>query len=124
MFEVEAYDSSWSNVAKGKSATQSSILRHFRAERAIDGKWRTFTHTNDDDAWLQIDLEDTYNIEYLAIKNRYCGKNSYDKEGCLCRLSNASVSLLDADGNVVVSETLGDTCGMHKIYVKFCPSWL
>jgi hypothetical protein len=121
IFELQVY-SSEVNVAKGKSAIQSSTLNNqskFAASRAIDGKYRTFSHTNDANPWLQVDLQDTYSVDFIAIANRYCGRNPSDPKKCLCRLSNARVSLLDASGAVVQSKVIGDTCDMHDVYIDF-----
>jgi hypothetical protein len=121
IFELEVY-SSEVNVARGKSATQSSTLNNqskFAASRTIDGKYGTYSHTNDANPWLQVDLQDTYSVDFIAIANRYCGSNPSDPKKCLCHLSNARVSLLDASGTVVQSKTIGDTCGMHDVYIDF-----
>jgi hypothetical protein len=51
--EVEVFNNEGVNVAKGKPATQSSTLndKHSntnKAELAVDGKFDTFSHTNND----------------------------------------------------------------------------
>jgi hypothetical protein len=122
VFEVEVYPHlSWDNVAQGKSASQSSTLKNrnkFAASRAVDGNFNTFSHTSDQSAWWQVDLEDTYDVDLVWITNRYCGGWN-DPKGCLCRLSYATVSLLDASGSVVSSQSLGDTCDEHDVFIEF-----
>lgn len=117
---MEAY-SRGVNVAEGSTAAQSSTLKNFKAIRAVDGNFQSFSHTalNDSNAWLSVDFGGTEFIETVIISNRYCGRKPSDPLGCLCRLSNARVSLVDADGNTVQSKTLGDTCGILDVFVDF-----
>jgi hypothetical protein len=120
LFELEVY-SSGVNVAKRKTATQSSTLKHLEASRAVDGKFKTFSHTawNDSNAWISVDLGSTQPIETIELSNRYCGRNPSDPKGCLCRLSNAEVSLYDDNDNLIQSKTLGDTCDVLYVGVDF-----
>jgi hypothetical protein len=76
------------NIAKGKNAKQSSTFKSHGAALAIDGDVNTFSHTNDDKAWLEIDLGKMYTINYVTIVNRWCGDPN-DFPNCLCRLSEA-----------------------------------
>lgn len=113
MFEFHAYTDSGEEVAQGKTATQSSNYRNdikFAASHALDGDISTFSHTYDAAATWKVDLAQVYNISLISIKNRYCQDNS-DKPGCLCKLSHATVKLLDEQGNVVKSSIFDDTCG-------------
>lgn len=65
------------NVALNKTAYQSSTLGGAVASRAVDsnieGQWRggSLSHTlADAEPWLEIDLEDSYEIESIALWNR------------------------------------------------------
>ena len=115
VFEVEVM-SSGVNVAS--SATQSSTLRSFVADRAVDGDEKSFSHTADSNAWLEIDLQSLHDIDSVNIINRYC-KDPADSPGCLCRLSNAMLALLDKSGNTLATRSLGDTCNKHTISLFF-----
>ena len=115
VFEVEVM-SSGVNVAS--SATQSSTLRSFVADRAVDGDEKSFSHTADSNAWLEIDLQSLHDIDSVNIINRYC-KDPADSPGCLCRLSEAELSLIDSNGVVVATRSLGDTCNRQMIVLSF-----
>ncbi len=65
------------NVARGKTATQSSTGFGGPANRAVDGNtsgaWgnRSVTHTNlDNQPWWQVDLGAAYDISEIKIFNR------------------------------------------------------
>jgi hypothetical protein len=122
MFEFEAY-SSGINIALQGTATQSSDRHNGQllyASNAIDGNDTTFSHTNDPSASWEVDLGDVYPIESILIKNRYCGRNpNADPIGCLCRLSNATLTLLDETESVVITKTVGDTCGTWNVSQTF-----
>ena len=121
LFEVEAY-SAGVNVAKDTSyATQSSTLKQFFASNSVDGDVTTFSHTNDGNAWLDIDFGMNVALESINIVNRHCGSID-DAPGCLCRLTNATLSLLDYNDNTITSVTLGNTCGQHSVETLFDPS--
>jgi hypothetical protein len=105
------------NVATGKSAVQSSTLKNFSASLAIDGDPNTFSHTNDENAWLEIDLEEAYHIHTVKLLNRWC-RDPEDSSGCLCRLSGAKLSLTNSH-NVVATEMIGDTCSLCEVVVNF-----
>lgn len=118
MFELEAY-SGKTNLAALGTATQSTTYPRFPASNANDGSTSTFSHTNDANAYLQIDFSAAAaQVDSVIIKNRWC-KNTSDPNGCLCRLSAATVSILDANDAVIDSTTLGDTCGAREIPVSF-----
>jgi hypothetical protein len=128
MFEFEAY-SSGSNVALEGFASQSSTYRNianFDAASAIDGKVRTFSHTEADQdtngVW-SIDLDRGYDIERIVIRNRWC-MNPTDPTECLCRLSFATLTLRDESSSIVAQRTIGNTCKSLTVAETFelCPS--
>jgi hypothetical protein len=133
VFEVNVMNSTGANVAKGKSATQSSTFvapksrRSFDAYHAVDGDHDTFSHTNDANPWLEIDLGENIDIFSVGILNRWC-KDSSDPGGCFCRLSGAVLSLVDNLGEEITSLTIGDTCGQSTLeyvfdpFPEFCPT--
>jgi hypothetical protein len=126
VFEVNVMNSTGANVAEGKTATQSSTFvsksgRSFDAYHAVDGDHDTFSHTNDANPWLEIDLGESSEISLVRILNRWC-KSSSDPSGCLCRLSGAVLSLIDNLGEQITSLTIGDTCGQSIIEYVFDPS--
>ena len=125
--------SSGIDVAQGKNATQSSTWvakwngKSFNASNAVDGKPMTYSRTNDDsNAWLEVDLGGNFAVGSLDILNRWC-KDLTDPENCLCKLSGATILLIDDSGDETTSISIGDTCGKaHLEYVldpspEFCP---
>ena len=120
------------DIAQGKNATQSSTWvapwngKSFNASNAVDGKYWTFSRTNDANAWLEVDLGGDFAIESLDILNRWC-QDLTDPTNCLCKLSEATVLLIDDNGDETASISIGDTCGEgHLEYVldpspEFCP---
>jgi hypothetical protein len=104
------------NIAKGKNAKQSSTFKSHGAALAIDGDVNTFSHTKDDKAWLEIDLGKMYTINYVTIVNRWC-VDPNDFRNCLCRLSEARVSLLDGNGSAVATQSIGNTCHLKEVVV-------
>lgn len=122
MFEFQAFTDSGEEVAQGKTATQSSTFKNnskFAASQAVDGDISTFSHTDNAATW-EVDLAQAYNISFISIKNRYCGDSS-DQPGCLCRLSHATVQLLDSQRNIVKSASFDDTCGDFNPAIDFEP---
>ena len=117
LFEVQTLSVNDVNVALNKPTTQSSTL--FSPSLAVDGDVTTYSSTTTDDfaAWWQVDLDGSYQLKSVNIKNFYCTDSS-DPEGCLCRLSGATVSVLNEVGDVVSTKVLGDTCGVHDIDVN------
>ncbi len=113
MFEFQAL-SAGENMALNKTATQSSTLASNAASFAVDGNVTTFSHTNDVNAEWEVDLGGTISLESVFIKNRWCG-NPSDTNGCLCRLSGATLSLLNEQGEVVSAQVIGNTCGAHDL---------
>eukprot|EP00804_Cyclotella_cryptica_P004998 CCRYP_018313-RB/>CCRYP_018313-RB protein AED:0.03 eAED:0.03 QI:1251/1/1/1/0.81/0.83/12/1175/1018 len=116
VFEVQVF-SSGENVALNKNAFQSSTYGNFNASRAIDGDLSSFSHTNDGHAWWELDLKEARSIDSVTIKNRWC-RDKTDPNNCLCRLSNATLSLVDNDG-VVISENIGGTCSLPELSFSF-----
>ena len=92
------------NVAIGKNATQSDDLEDSTtADKAVDNKWRTWSSTNTTGCqWWQVDLNATYSIDKIIIVNT--------KNLDSCKLSYATVSVLDENGTWVEATTTRDTC--------------
>jgi hypothetical protein len=127
VFEVNVMNSTGANVAEGKTATQSSTFRttsgrSFDAYLAIDGDHDTFSHTNDANPWLEIDLGKSGEISSVEILNRWCKDTSDHPSGCLCRLSGAVLSLIDNLGEQVTFLNIGNTCGQSTLEYVFEPS--
>lgn len=119
MFELQAY-SSGVNVALLGTANQSSSLNELFAYKAIDGSYSTYSQTNDSNAFWELILPRTFPIENVLIVNADCGEfSSADQLGCLCRLSNATLVLLDEFGEVATTRTVGDTCQQRTIFETF-----
>lgn len=112
MFEFEIY-SNGVNVALGGQASQSSTLNWFNAAKAIDGNKGSLSHTTSNEAfsWWMIELAEAFPVESVKIVNRYC-VSPEDPYKCLCRLSYAIVSFVDAAGNVLATASVGDTCNV------------
>ena len=109
------------NVATGKTSSQSSTLSNFAASLAVDGRANTFSHTNvatsGSPVWWKVDLGDEFRIESVTVINRWCG-SSADPNGCLCRLSGATLYLIDGNGTITATESVGNTCGQGELI--FC----
>ena len=116
MFEVQVL-ANGRNIALQGYATQSSTLKNFVASNAVDNNNITFSHTYDENAFFEINFSDSYEIESMMIINRFCG-NENDLAGCLCRMSNATLLLLDDNELILTKVELGDTCGMMTITVS------
>lgn len=117
-FEFHAL-SNGTDVASGKPATQSSTYNNnnykFGAGNAVDGKVSTFSHTGawDVNAAWTVDLGGQFEIMSIDILNRYCGDAS-DPSDCLCRLSDATVELLDSANSTLHTYQFQDTCGVFN----------
>ena len=129
LFELKAISSDV-NVAIDGIATQSSTYKNneakFGPNNAIDDNViGTFQHTNDANAWLEVALSTPAEIDAVEIYNRYCGSDpTNDPKQCLCRLSGATLTLLDSSNSVISSVDLGDTCGktvIEQVYVCALP---
>lgn len=123
VFELQILSSDGVNVAIGMNATQSSTLWNFTASNAVDGDSTTFSHTHTDDmnAWLEVDLGGKYSIGSVMIKNRWC-ENPNDSSDCFCRLSGATLSLVDDVGQEVTALLIGNTCGQSTLEYTFNPT--
>ena len=118
LFELKV-TSAGVNVALQGTAIQSSDWNDcFTALKAIDGDESTFSHTNDSNAFLEVDLLQARSIDEVVIINRWCA-SAEDPHSCLCRLSHANLSLVDEDGSVIATRQLGDTCGVLSISEPF-----
>jgi hypothetical protein len=73
MFEVQVF-SSGSNIATGKSSSQSSTLNNYGPRLAVEGKNITFGHTNiapsGNPVWWRVDLGNEFAIESVTVLNR------------------------------------------------------
>jgi hypothetical protein len=121
MFEFMAYDSSSTDVAPGKAVTQSTTQNNkFGAGKAVDRNNSTFSHTAsyDTSATWEVELGQYYTITSVSVLNRWC-VDINDGPGCLCRLSGATVDLLDASNGDVASASFGDTCGKLNPILDF-----
>ena len=80
----------------------------------------TFTHTDisDTSATRAVDLGAEFDISAVEVVNRYCGDKA-DALQCMCRLSKATVDLLDSSDNVVGTYVFGDTCGDTNPSIDF-----
>ena len=87
---------------------------------AIDGNKDSFSHTTSDEAfsWWMIELAEAFAVDSVKIVNRYCGSPD-DPYESLCRLSYAIVSFVDADGNVLATASVGDTCNVLEWKYSF-----
>jgi hypothetical protein len=126
MFELQAFSSGTNmNIALSGSAIQSSTLHNatkFAASNAIDGNSLSFSHTDDNaHAYWEVDLGAMFDLESVIIMNRWCGDKS-DPNRCLCRLTSASVMLLDDNDSTIADKTLGNTCGELIISESFASS--
>ncbi|WP_161634455.1 PA14 domain-containing protein, partial [Aquimarina pacifica] len=95
------------NLALNGAATQSSTSQAHggEASRAIDGNtngnWSTgsVTHTESEtNPWWQVDLGSNQNIGDINIFNR-------TDSCCMDRLTNFTVSVIDASGNITFSQS-------------------
>ena len=76
------------NVAQGKTVTQSSISHPgtFDPPNLVDGNKTNFAHTNNEAVeWFQIDLGQDYEIEMVVITNR--------TDCCQARLRKTKIQL-------------------------------
>ncbi|MEM7181654.1 MAG: RICIN domain-containing protein [Spirochaetota bacterium] len=92
------------NVAMGKTATQSSLFHDGFASKAIDGNTdghaghgKSITHTNlDYQPWWMVDLGADYAVQGVTISNR--------TDCCAERLRDIRVSYLNSAGSVITSK--------------------
>ncbi|KAL7519551.1 hypothetical protein ACHAWX_004352 [Stephanocyclus meneghinianus] len=126
IFEFQVY-SSGTNIALQGTATQSSDCDNREvcgASRGIDDDNTTFSQTNDSNAWWEIDLGGLYSIDSVLVVNRYCGiEEGGIPLGCLCRLSNSTITLLDKTEAIVALKTIGNTCDQLTVTKSFTPNY-
>ncbi|MEM7181655.1 MAG: discoidin domain-containing protein, partial [Spirochaetota bacterium] len=92
------------NVAKGKTATQSSLFHNGFASKAVDGNTdghagygNSVTHTNlDYQPWWMVDLRADHAVEGVTISNRI--------DCCSERLRDIRISYLNSAGSVITSK--------------------
>lgn len=120
IYELEILNRLGSNIAKGKTATSSSTWPGNPASKSVDGDLTTIFHSDSGDnaAWLKIDLGASIEAKTIVIYNRSCGNDVEHK--CLCRLSDATLSIYGGSGEEVASLSVGNTCGKAKLEYKFC----
>jgi hypothetical protein len=112
--EVEVFGAV-TNLARNKSAAQSSTISNWSASRAVDGNVNgvfgnnSVTHTNNNThAWWQVDLGVSAGIEQVVLYNR--------TDCCSNRLSNFYIFSSDQPfGNRSLSDLLADT-SIDNIY--------
>lgn len=125
LHELQVYSSGNNhNIAPSGVASQSSTLHvekrganFFSAHKANDSNNRTFSHTNDPNAWLRIDLPAPIDVDRVVIFNRECPGEAILL--CLCRLSFAKLILLNSNGDTVTTRTIGNTCDVQTIVQDF-----
>jgi len=108
------------NLAKNGTAQQSSTCYGGVASRGNDGDmngryWsRSVTHTcrNANGSWWKVDLEgENAIIDEIVVWNR--------EDCCSNRLSNSVIQILDRNGDVVTSKTIGNANGQREISFDF-----
>ena len=113
------FNTSCINIAE--TASQSSTYRQFDAYYAVDRDNSTFSRTqNEQGAWLEVDLGEIVQVCSIGIQNRWC-KNINDPKHCLCRLSGATLSLIDELGFTIPDTpvSLGNSCDQLNLKVHF-----
>ncbi|MEM7182989.1 MAG: discoidin domain-containing protein [Spirochaetota bacterium] len=86
------------NIAMGKTATQSSLFHNGFASKAVDGNTNghgnSITHTNlDYQPWWMVDLGADYAVKGITISNR--------TDGWGHRLKDVGITLLDSSNNEI-----------------------
>lgn len=121
------------NVALGGTASQSSDYGiDYVASNAIDGNSSSFSLTRGLGAYWEVDLAGLHAIESVVILNSYTDPNarklvdssysgleSLDIDDATCRLTNATVSVIDDSGIVISSQSVSDTCGQSSVSLSF-----
>jgi hypothetical protein len=125
IFELEIFDPTGTNVARGKAATSSSVYHTpsifpggtAGPSNAVDGDLTNVFHTNsrhdggDNSPWLNIDLGASVEARKIVIYNKWCGDVNDSAHPCLCRLSQANLVLYDGSNNIIKTLNVGGTCG-------------
>ena len=74
-----------------------------------------FSKTNDSNSWWHVDLRTLVcSWDSINIENCWC-KDTNDPRGCLCNLSNATISMLD-ENDTAIATTISH---LHVIYLAF-----
>ena len=132
LYEVQVF-SSETNVALGGAASQSSDYGiDYVASNAIDGNSSSFSLTKGSDAYWEVDLAGVYAIESVVIINSYTDPNarklvdssysgleSLDIDDITCRLTNATVSVVDELGFVISSQSVSNACSQSSVSLSF-----
>ncbi len=94
-FDGEVASGDPTNVALGKSTSQSSDGYGYTGVQAVDGEPSTFSHTGDGDLtpWVEVDLEGSWSIDEVSLYNRV--------DCCASRLYNIVVEVFDSTGGLV-----------------------
>ncbi len=86
------------DLALGKTATESSDPWGYPASNAVNGDLSDFSHTlNNSNEWWQVDLSPGTDTQMTQIV-------VYNRDVCGDRLSNFTISVIDSNGNTVWSE--------------------
>jgi hypothetical protein len=114
IYELEVYDVTGTNVAKGKRATSSSQYREWGdPKRAVDGDLGTLFHSysrsegGDQNPWLNIDLGQSYEATQIVIYNR--------DDALSERLSYANILLYDSSNTLIDTIKIGNTRDQYKL---------
>lgn len=115
MFEFQVL-SQGINIATNGTAIQSSTRKQAIASKAIDDNPTTHSSTAalDPSGWWEINFDATVTADTISIMNRWCVDNT-DPNGCLCWLSDATLSVEDEHGELVFADSTGDTCGVLEL---------
>jgi hypothetical protein len=110
LYELEVYSKGNNVIGEGTTATQSSTFKNstkFAATNVVDWEHETFSHTGEGDlsAYLEVDWNNSFFIENVLMRNRWCQATS-DPSGCLCRLSSATLTLLDKFDSVIATRVV------------------
>ena len=107
--EVEAYDSTNTNIAVNGTATQSTTTNGGVASRAIDGNTDgvfnngSVIHTSaGSDEWWRVDFQEATSLTKIVVYNRT------DSAAVSIRLEGCVLELYDVDDNLALSFTLRD----------------
>jgi hypothetical protein len=130
--EIEVYENQ-TNVALNKQANMSSVydLNYYPDPQAgvdgvIEGSLFHTGRAENENPWWEVDLTHFRNgtstgLRYLVTKVVIHNRNYICDENCQARLSNATILLIDSQGDVVDSQTLGDMRGKDKAELEFVP---
>ena len=112
--EIEVYDVTGKNIARGKKTSQSSNASGDNSGRVVDGvntpnNWNSTQNRNNasnkkfnSNEWVIVDLGGTFEIIKVVIKNRTSGGSAPG------RLKGAQVILMNKDGAEVYLVQPGD----------------